>query len=235
MQWLNELIEKIEQVQKPVLFWSGGLDSTVLLTILRQHSPKEFDIFQSRDMWTKEQCEYSDRLITKLDLKVFSFPPQDVHFIGQNDELTAIFDYATGVPMLKDVVEGKQCIADLPTRRMDYVPFNWDLHIVGSRSEDRHYIFPESVIPSKEWESNGNKFYAPLFDLSKADILKLAQEYEVEIPTVPMDFEICSACLKPNDTGKVMCPKEKVEIPVIDWSPAENLRLLRNRMNILTI
>ncbi len=229
MEWITDLYARLEQVEKPVLYWSSGLDSTVLLAVLRQQ-PKEFDIWQSRDLWTKEQREYSDALITKWDLRVFEFPPQGIYFIGNDEQLTAVFDYANGMPMLKDVVESSQCIGDIEPYRMDYIPFKWDLHIAGSRREDSHYAYSNNVIPSKEWETPSAKFYAPLFDVKRETILELAKEYDVEVPAVEMDLEICTNCL--SGKGKVHCPKDNVEIDSVVWNRKANLDLFRQRQNV---
>ena len=124
-----------------VLWWSGGLESTLLLALLRQQ-PHHFDIVQMRDLWTKGQRKKSDDLIKEWKLKVFILPSANKFFIGQGDEITLVDEYPVGnstIPMLRDVVEGTQCLGDMDKFRAPYAPINWDLHIVGSRKDDTHY------------------------------------------------------------------------------------------------
>lgn len=223
--WQQELFDKIEQANRSVLFYSGGFDSSILLETLRQQ-PKDFDIFQDRILWTREQLDYVDQVIREQDLRVFSFPPTNAYFVGEGRDLSLIFEYPQGVPIIKDVVEGTQCIADMESYRSAVSPFKWDLCIVGSRQDDTHWLFPNQMLPAKEWQANGCTFYAPLFDVKRETVLRMAQEMEIKA-SPPMDLELCTKCL--NGTGKVMCPKENELIDSIVWDRELNTKYFRER------
>jgi hypothetical protein len=190
----------MEIPEKTVLWWSGGARSTRVLELLRQQ-PTPFDIVQQRDFWTKEQKEASDKLIIEWNLKVFSYAPADRYFIQD-----ALVDDYLGLPIVRETRDGTQCIADLPQERIVNNPFEWDLHIVGTKGRER-------------WSSHGKEFWSPLYD----------QEIEKGIDTGII--YTCTNCLK---KGRVWCPKENKEIDGIEWSPEDNLNVYRSNYGLGT-
>jgi hypothetical protein len=218
----------MEIEERSVLYWSSGLESTLLLAILREQ-PVGFDILQFREMWTKEQKVRADALITEWNLKVFSYAPRNIYFVGQGKELSTVFDY--GIPVLRDVLPGDRCIAELDKIKLAYgSPMTWGTHIIGSRKDDYHWAL-DQVIPSERFEINGMKFWAPLYDWTREQVVEKSIEYGLDITPVAENedtgnISLCSLCL---DTTKetVFCPLESKRIPTIEWNPTLNLRLLR--------
>ncbi len=205
-----------------VLLWSGGLESSLLLHYLKS---QVIDILQFRGLWTKEQRKLSDEVIKKHDLKVFDYAPQNISFVGENDEITAIFEYAFGgqtIPVLRDIEQGTSCIADLTKHRMTYMPIQWDLAIVGSRKDDTHYV--GKPVTRQEWTVGSVRFIAPLFDWTREMVEKEAQRYG--ITGTDSDLHVCHNCL---DTKKdtCWCPKSNGMIPTVQWNPEGNLDRFR--------
>lgn len=233
-----QLIDNLKDAKTPVLFWSSGSDSNLLLAALLE-SGKPFDIFQARDGWTKEQRRIPDELIKRYKLKVYSYPPQNFYFIGENEQISLVFEYAVGglsFPHLRDVVEGTRCIAELgKIDKIQTAPIVWDLHIIGTRKDDAHFTTNGmQLIPSEKFEIHGVKFYAPLYEMSREDVKKGLAAFEFDNSEVK-DTEdsgnlvVCSLCLRKSGTGQVFCPKEKSLIPVVDWIPEDNLHLFRQK------
>lgn len=218
----------MEIEERSVLYWSSGMESTLFLAMMREQ-PVEFDILQFREMWTKEQRVRADRLITAWNLKVFSYAPRDIYFVGQEKELSAVFDY--GIPVLRDVLPGNRCIAELDKIKLAYrPPMTWETHIIGSRRDDFHWAL-DQVIPSERFEINGMKFWAPFYEWSREMVIEKSIEYGLDVSPVSEiedtgNLSICSKCL---DTTKktVFCPLENKRIPTVRWNPEFNLRLLR--------
>ncbi len=187
----------------------------------------KFDIIQVRDHRTREQKKHADKLITEYGLKVFSYPPAHVYLIGDENELSAVYEYATGmkrISMVRDIIEGTKCIAELDGQRLNRPPKDWDLNIVGSRADDVHYT-GEKPIPSKEWDN----FYAPFFDRTREEILAIARAYGVptEKEVEEGDIEFCTKCLR----GPVICPKDG-QLVQIDWDPVANLKQFRDSHSV---
>lgn len=218
----------IEIPERTVLFWSGGKDSTLLLAMLREIG-KPFDIVQIRDFWTREQKKKIDNLIKDWKLKVFSFPPMNMYFIGQGNEISFVSEFGLGdgrLPILADVIEGNRCIADLAAQTMPMMPLEWDLYILGSRKDDTHYTF-SSPIPSERWQIGGKEFYAPLYSWTREQVIEKSKEYGLDVAEVSEqentgNLSLCTNCL--NGSGEVYCPAEKSFIPAIVWDRGENLR-----------
>jgi len=217
-----------ENLGKTALFWSSGLDSTLVLAMMIE-AKAEFDIIHIRDFWGKAELKRADALIKKWNLKTFSYPPMSVSFIGNDTELTAVFEYAvTGgaIPMLRDVTDGTRCIAELDGLRMYQPPFVYDTYVVGSRKDDTHWAFENQVIPGERWQVGNANFYAPLYDLNRQEVIAKSLEYglDVEKEVDENDVSLCTRCLQ-GET--VFCPAEQKYIPPIQWDKAFNTRLFR--------
>jgi hypothetical protein len=66
--WLREF-------QRPVILWSGGKDSTVLLHILRWQMGLRLPCVQWREPRFRHRYAYSDALIAEWNLEVHDYPP----------------------------------------------------------------------------------------------------------------------------------------------------------------
>ena len=218
-----------------VLYWSSGLESTLLLAVMSERG-EQFDIVQFRDGWTKRQKAYADRLIIEKNLKVFSYPPADRYFIGDGEQITLIDEYPAGgsvVPLVRDIVDGEQCLASLSQHRIFESPFKWEQHIVGSRKGDTHWT--GQLVKSEKWMVGDAEFIAPLFDWSRQEVKDalIARGLNAEEADEQEDsgnISGCSACL--TDKGEVFCPAAGTRIPTIKWSPQTNLKLFRERFGI---
>ena len=224
------MFDSLKNATRIALLWSGGLDSTLLLAMMKD---LEFDIVQfGREFWTKEQKKRADLLMRKWDLKVLSYPSSSVSFIGENDQISLVREYAfmgAMIPMVSDAIEGSRCIADLDSFKCYAPPMKWSHIVLGSRSEDRHYAFAGQVIPSSEWTVGETTFVAPLFDWTRKEV-----QDELELRGLPFDeapeyadsgnLSLCTKCLKGVDT---FCPKENSVIPPVQWNPATNLAAFR--------
>lgn len=213
---------------KTALWWSSGLDSTLVLAMMIE-AKAQFDIIHIRDFWGKAELKRADALIKKWNLKTFSYPPMSVSFIGNDTELTAVFEYAvTGgaIPMLRDVVDGTRCIAELDGLKMYEPPFVYDTYVVGSRKDDTHWAFENQVVPGERWTVGTANFYAPLYKLTREEVIAKSLEYglDVEKEADENDLSICSKCL---NGVEVLCPAEQKMIPPVQWDRRENLARFR--------
>lgn len=207
---------------KDALLWSSGLESTLLLALLKD----KVDIIQFRELWTREQRKKADDLIIKMNLKVFILPPRQVFFASKD---SLIFDY--GIPLIRDVLSGRECIATLSTiKTAQNAPMTWETYIIGSRKDDFHPLLNQ-VVPSERFELNGMKFHAPLFNWTREMVKQGLRDCGLDDTdaTETEDTGNISLCTKCLDTSKkrVWCPQDKKMIPTVKWNPKVNQRTLR--------
>lgn len=211
--------------KRPVLLWSGGKDSTLILAMMREQNIP-CDIVQIRSFWTKEQLKYSDDLIKKWNLKVFSFPPSHVSFIGEDENISAVFEIAIGsqpIPLIRDVVEGTRCIAELEGQRMIAPPMKWDIWVIGSRDDDTHYTL-NKIAPPAKW--GDTELYAPLREWTREQVVEALQARGLDNQTEDTgDIHLCHNCLKGE--GQVWCPAQNQFIDSVRWNRTENLANFR--------
>lgn len=219
------------QGRKPVLFLSGGLDSLLLLVLLIEQK-QVFEIIQYRDHWTKKQRERADYWIRKCNLRVYSYPPLGVNLLGDDTQLSVVFEYAIGngaIPVIRDVIDGTTCIADLDGQRMHTMPLDVDLGLIGTRSDDYHPFMGQPV-NEQEFEVGGMQFICPLWNHSREDVKRELESRGIDTSEVDEDAEsgniaMCNICIK--GTGKVWCPRDEKEIDSIVWDRQANLKAFR--------
>ncbi len=193
------MFERLQTAKRAMLLWSGGVTSTLILSMLRDQSI-DFDIVQQRDFWSKEQTQQADKFIKEWKLKVFSYPSPNISLIGQGEQVSTVFEY--DMPIVRDVVEGSRCIAELEGQRMASPPIDWDLVIVGNRR--RHYGFEQPQ--AREWQIGKRVFWAPLADWSAEDILREVHARNIEVEDLADEIALCTKCL---NGVKTFCPKDQ--------------------------
>lgn len=216
---------------KDALFWSGGNDSTLLLALMIEEN-LVFDIVQFRNNWTKKQSARVDALIKKYKLKVFSYSPLAVNLIGKDKDISVVFEYALGgsaIPVVRDVIDGDLCVADLTRERTLDMPFDWDRVFIGTRKDDTHPFLGQPV-KEPEFKVGTVTVIAPLWNWTREKVVEAlrARGFDTEVSEEEGTGEIfmCSNCL--DITKKeTYCPKEKEIIPTVKWSPEGNLEAMR--------
>jgi len=217
--------------RKPVLFLSGGLDSLLLLVLLIEQN-QVFEIIQFRTLWSKKQRERADYWIKRCNLRVYSYPPAQVNLVGDGQDIGVIFEYAVGngvIPLVRDVIQGDACIADLDGQRMHTMPLDVDLGIVGTRKDDYHPFMGQPV-KTKTFYAGEMQFICPLWNYTREDVKRELESRGIDTSDVDEDAEsgniaMCNICIK--GTGKVWCPKDEKEIDSIVWDRQANLKAFR--------
>lgn len=215
------------------LLWSAGLDSTLLLAMLLE-AGEEFTIIQFRDGWNKAQRARADKVIMERNLQVFSYPASYLTVMGDDEQKSVVFDMAVGgttIPVVRDLIDGDGCLAELDGLTMHQAPTEFDKYYVGTRREDRHYTLPP--FEHDTWQVGRATFVAPLFDLTRDEVITLANHYKID--TTPVDetadsndIHLCHNCLKAVE-GEVYCPQAGHAIPAMGGNLQLNLTEFRKR------
>ncbi len=232
------MFAEVTNYNNPCLLWSGGLDSTLLLTFLREEGIHADIVMFGYDLMTKKQKQRIDALIRDWDLKIFSYPPSLRSFIGDGKDISVVFDYAMGgstVPVIKDVVDGDKCIADLEGMKLHYSPVKWDLALVGTRKDDDHYA-TRGIEREREWQVGETTFISPLFDWTRDEVKSALKAFglpytEVDDEEDSGNLNLCTKCLKAIEP--VECPKDGVMINPMGGNIFGNLTSFRKRFQII--
>lgn len=225
------MFERIQD-KRAVLFLSGGFDSLLLLILLIEQG-QVFDIVQFRTAWNKKQRERADYWIKKCNLRVYSYPPAAMNFVGDGADVGVIFEYAIGngsIPLVRDVIKGDDCILDQNGLKMPFAPLDFDIGLVGTRSDDYH-PFMGKPVKAETFEAGGMQFICPLWNYTREDVKRELESRGIDTSDVEEDAEsgnlsACSECLR-RDVDTVWCGKDNKQIPVIDWQPEQNLKAFR--------
>jgi 3'-phosphoadenosine 5'-phosphosulfate sulfotransferase (PAPS reductase)/FAD synthetase len=155
----SELSSIVDSSKDPILCWSGGKDSTFLLSILRELD-YNLPVLVFPHFWSKYQLEFIKKIVVQYKLQTFFYRPTFLDY----KENTIIAFYNIGgknFPVLIDQIKGNECGIDKANKALaGVVPhFLWDSVILGTKRLDSHPLipshsfseFPEIRTPLWEW------------------------------------------------------------------------------------
>jgi hypothetical protein len=229
------LTDLFDRFESRCLWLSGGKDSRLLFEVMLAIG-KPFDVVRFDEGWTLDQKRQVERLILEHKLQVFSYPPVQ-NLLVANPENPAAISYASQYPidgegrmftLVRDFVdEPKRCVFDVQIEKakVPWAPIEFELHIVGTKLADAHWL-SGSIVTESEWTSGNKTFAAPLAGWSDKDVeAQLLYSFGIDLSGEKNtgDIEACTKCF----SGPAMCPKAGVEIPAFEWNPQANLDALR--------
>lgn len=209
---------------------------------------KPFGILRFADGWTRRQRQYVDAVIIEKGLRVFSYPANAYVLVGQGEEIALVSQYAIDARgntamLLRDLVETDdpaRCAFDitLATAVTKAAPIEYDLHIWGTRSSDRHWLSGGASVLTEngsKWQNGSKTFIAPLAKWSRKDVIAALKTYGIDWqqPTDNMDtgnVEACTRCLQGGEMR--LCPKTKAYIPARQWDKEGNTKLIRQILGV---
>lgn len=141
--------------QHPVIMFSGGKDSVVMLHLLRFLFGKKFDVLFHREPWLTHKYAFGEKVIRDWGLTCYDYPPTEIS-LWEGKGIIAFTNYyqiATlpdGQPaclaLPKNIVEpepGKPFVCgllDVLRRPTGTFKYPWDLAFIGHKSSDEDQI-----------------------------------------------------------------------------------------------
>jgi len=237
MDKAREIIkETLNGARRPVILWSGGKDSMLLLWLVRALRP-DTDILWFREDLTSEQKEFPLSVIRDENLTVSTFAPAQRYYLPNEGGLTLVSEYQIGnqrLPHLADVEHSDRCGLEISQERTPFVSYPWDLSFIGIKKTDYHPLLHGiELLPDGNF--GNTKICAPLRDMTDEEVWNAI--YELDIPydrkrydqrgPDPDSLYACTRCL--TGQGEVFCPKVKQNIPAVVWDRQDALTEFQRR------
>lgn len=191
----QQIREILEQATSPVVLWSAGKDSTLLLALAREVVP-DISILYFRDRVSL----LAKQIILDWDLTVLGYAPAARYLIPWADGIALVDEISLGgtfVPLLRDVVLGDDpCdLERLPHLRTLTFDYQWPTTLYGYRHTDPlHPCMPQPF--AKVTQLPSTALIAPLFDLQDKEIDSLLSQLGLEYPFATDTVSTCADCLK---------------------------------------
>lgn len=233
---LNDKIqETIEEVKKlasssehPVLWFSGGKDSTLLLDLLLA-ADVNISLLVFQDLWSRSHRKYVQSVVAEKDLKCFFYSPVGIETTHNGTIVAPIYNVNEEViPILMDVkprdnICGHDKIQKVAEKAYLEVkpPYIFDLTFVGSKETDSHKG-KDTLLPRFE----RTQVVAPLWQWTDEEVWDAILLREIPYNRSQYnpdgsrcgddngDFIGCLNCYRIEDE-EVYCPKTETIIPVI--------------------
>lgn len=220
----------LETAKSPVVAWSGGKDSMLLLYLTRMANP-DIPIVWFRQNVSKKWRQWCESIIMDWDLTVYSYLASDSYYLPNDQGLTLVDEYSFGggvMPILQDASGGSECAVKISPERLTAFSYPWAETLMGYKETDRHFVPGKGFFPEDGTPNGTTKLYAPMRTWTDDDVVKANRE--LGLPQSPSDDTLhrCTNCLQPGK-GEVFCPETGGIIPRFSWDPAKALGAFRAR------
>lgn len=173
--------------RRPILAWSGGKDSQLLLFLLREIYG-DFPVLVFPQWWNN--TDFIARIVGEWDLTAYSYRPNK---IDATDEHIVSY-YQIGkkmLPVITDVLKSNKCGLERANNVLQgAIPcFEWDAIISGSKAVDNHPLIPKLDLTNTD-------VITPLWDWTDEQVFNAIDQLDV-----PIDNRIYSDGQEQYDTG----------------------------------
>ena len=242
--------EQILTYRNPVLFWSGGKDSMVLLHLMYSHGIR-MPVVYFRDPFFPRKNRFVNLVIDSYLLECHDYPPLRVSLKHSPEMVALVSEYSTGsssvVSVLKNTIEYRAgdderdflCGVSFLMRPCAMFAFPWNAAFVAHKDCDTDPIYglvplhsnivyrdegPDYVFPLKDWTHDDVWDYTARYDVPiQADRYDVANRREWPDKTFNSDwYPVCVRCIDKRTPGAtVFCPKMKQNIVNVSGAAAE--------------
>lgn len=220
---INEALEKAE---KPVITWSAGKDSQVMLHLIRQIR-KDVPVLHFIGFDHPQKHFFSDLIRESLELEIVPTLPASTDVVAKGDHVEIIEEYRLNekvalyfpIEAEPDYIPGpnSHCAIEKLNQPIEGKPLDVDCVFIGHRGDDIDYVHGAIPLESHAIEADGVLFVYPLKDWTEANIWAASELLNIpqnvaRYARKDMDanadyFPMCVECLKPTAPDYVVCPK----------------------------
>jgi hypothetical protein len=197
---VDDIRLELETAKSPIIAFSGGKDSMLLLYLVRRVS-ESVPVLIFQDFWPKDHKKWVGSVIEDQNLVAFFYRPSVLKYID-GSILTYYPFGASSIPVISDVIHTDDCGLDKGKRVLNRVPlarFLWDKVLTGSRKTDSHPLVPNL-------DFSGTNVVTPLWDWTDSQVWETTTHLNIPTSKTSSDAHLCMNCLEPEGRT-VFCPK----------------------------
>ena len=226
-QSLALIRETLGRVEKPIVAWSGGKDSQVMLHLIR-HVRRDIPVLHLRGFEDETKHDFAEDEIGRLGLHVIEPRPVGTGAVAKGNHVEIVEAYRLNdqcatlcfpIEAEPDHSPGPNsyCAIEKLNQPTSGESLDVDCIFIGHRNEDIDPIHRAIPLDGDTLEADGVLFVYPLKDWTEANVwaaselLNIPQNnarYERKDMSANADyFKMCVECMKPTDAESVICPK----------------------------
>lgn len=212
--------ELLSAAKFPVVMWSAGRDSNLLLTIARAIRNDIgviwFQVGQDEKLAKQLMIDWD-----LIDRGILSYAPASVYVLGNGSDLSMVQEFSFGEarwPVVMDITPGDKCSITAFPKRSPQVLTSFDCGLVGWKASDEHWLKDGAQFPPADGTMLDQiALYAPLRDWTDAEVLEASNELGLPAGE-SSDVALCTACYT-SDAPTCYCPAIQRDIGVqsVDW------------------
>lgn len=245
-QALDRIGAALAEATQPIVLWSSGKDSTVVLhlTLRLQTVPV---------MWWRlakfpEKAKHGMWVARIWDLELYDAMPLFVEEVQNGNWWEAVHGYGpdhssvmamtTGILPMKEGEPYLCAVSDLLSRPT--VPsqgWPWDVMLQGHREKELPYFGSKQKFSKHTVALGGKTLCNPIFDWSDDEVWGYVKRYRLPIDKMryfgkntdvsPDHYPTCYNCLDSRKYGQMVdCPKMGVQIPSVAKHPSAHKQTL---------
>ena len=253
-QALSRLRSALEKATNPIVLWSSGKDSSVVLHLTLRL--RTVPVMWWRLSKFPEKQKHGQYVIRRWNLESFDALPLWVEEVQHENWWEAIHGYGpdpswvvgmtTGVLPMEDGKPYLCAVSDLLWRpKAPSQDWPWDLMIQGHREAEPPYFGATQTFRSHTVTQAGKTLCNPIYDWSDQHVWAYLKTYKIPFDkeryygknteVSPDHYRTCFACLDSRQAGQLVhCPKLHTEIPSLAKTPEQHTARLQHVQETVT-
>lgn len=221
------IAESLKIARAPLVLWSGGKDSMLLLWLIREVRP-DAQVAYFRGFEDETKHAFAGEIIESYGLNMADLQPvaRDVVAKDGHIELIEVYEVAPGVHLYFPIEAepghvpgpGSLCaVLKLNEPRAARCLDDFDCVFIGHRGDDADPVHGDIPLADYVHAQNSVQFVYPLKDFTESDVWAASAALSVPQNTLryrdkDMRFNadywpLCTRCLEPQEGETVECPK----------------------------